>query len=430
LALPQARRPSASSPSPIQEHGHRFSLSPRTVIWSPTPRGSPYYEPNESELRGRLLRQASSRPACREPPEKQKTLRGEQPSHSSCQIATRGGEEEPDGILPNREIFVADVKALQPPLAERSGTHVAAGPRPGNGIRKGRRHPEDRCPGTFPTLALVIPTRPARPADPPLGFPGVVMYHDFLDRRSAVEAQASPPPDLQRETETRAGRRSSDGCSGPLGNSGGPAVNDEGQVVASSRHLPDLRRYPGDPGLSLLGARDISCESSRAPPARISARPVRFKTPFGTMQWTGSGARTGSALRAAGRGPPAGSEPSRCAAGLQAEPKFVSCRTSGRHPLWCSAQAARLLPSCSSAPHVGGDRDAAAHATRPPRLRRRHRSRRSFARQFGSLPRNLARALGSARTSCCGCPEPSAYERSSVQAKGANSGRALRTSSR
>jgi len=64
--------------------------------------------------------------AC-EPPEKQKRSAVNSLATRLAKSATVEVKKSLTVILPNREIFVADVKAYSPPLAERSGKKVAAG---------------------------------------------------------------------------------------------------------------------------------------------------------------------------------------------------------------------------------------------------------------------------------------------------------------
>ena len=64
-----------------------------------------------------------------------------------------------------------------------------------------------------------------------LGFPGVVMYHDLLDKRSAVEASVTSGLVSSLKMDARGSPVIQTDAAASWGNSGGPAINERGEVV-------------------------------------------------------------------------------------------------------------------------------------------------------------------------------------------------------
>ena len=217
---------------PIQEHGTGFLITADGYLVTNGHVVQPYYEPNESELRGTLLRQAVAQ-ACLPGnlPEKQKRSAVSSLATRLAKSSTVEMKKSLTVVLSNREVFVADVKAYSPPLAERSGKQVAAGRGPVTESGKDVAILKIDA-RNLPTVALGDSDR-VRLGQPIhlLGFPGVVMYHDFLDKRSAVEASITSGQISSVKRDARGAPVIQTDAAASWGNSGGPAVNDEGQVV-------------------------------------------------------------------------------------------------------------------------------------------------------------------------------------------------------
>ena len=64
-----------------------------------------------------------------------------------------------------------------------------------------------------------------------LGFPGVVLYHDLLDKRSAVEASVTSGRISSVKLDARGAPVIQTDAAASWGNSGGPAINEQGEVI-------------------------------------------------------------------------------------------------------------------------------------------------------------------------------------------------------
>jgi rhodanese-related sulfurtransferase len=64
-----------------------------------------------------------------------------------------------------------------------------------------------------------------------LGFPGVVLYHDLLDKRSAVEASVTSGRVSSLKQDARGAPVIQTDAAASWGNSGGPAIDERGEVV-------------------------------------------------------------------------------------------------------------------------------------------------------------------------------------------------------
>jgi hypothetical protein len=64
-----------------------------------------------------------------------------------------------------------------------------------------------------------------------LGFPGVVLYHELLDKRSAVEASVTSGRVSSLKRDARGAPVIQTDAAASWGNSGGPAINERGEVV-------------------------------------------------------------------------------------------------------------------------------------------------------------------------------------------------------
>lgn len=217
---------------PIQAHGTGFLITADGYLVTNGHVVQPYYEPNEPELRTTLLRQAVEQ-ACVPPtlPEAQKRsmvnglaarLAGSASVEMKKQLIVR---------LSNRETFAGEVKAYSPPLAERPGKYGAAGRAPVTESGKDV--------AILKIDARNLPTVTLGDSDGVrlgqsirlLGFPGVVMYHDLLDKRSAMEASITSGQISSVKRDARGAPIIQTDAAASWGNSGGPAIDDEGRVV-------------------------------------------------------------------------------------------------------------------------------------------------------------------------------------------------------
>jgi rhodanese-related sulfurtransferase len=192
----------------------------------------PYYASNEQQLRVTALRQAVEQ-ACVSGGSSQARKRHEVESllpriTPSASVEVR---KSLTVVLPNRETYVAEVKAYSPPLAERPGKEGGSGSGPATESGK--------------DVAIVkidarnLPTLPLGNSDRVqlgqplhlLGFPGVVLYHDLLDKRSAVEASVTSGRISSIKLDARGAPVIQTDAAASWGNSGGPAINEQGEVV-------------------------------------------------------------------------------------------------------------------------------------------------------------------------------------------------------
>ena len=134
-------------------------------------------------------------------------------------------------VLPNRETFAADVKAYSPPLADRPGKQGSTdgGPATESGKDLAILKIDAR---NLPTAALGNSDR-VQLGQPVhlLGFPGVVLYHDLLDKRSAVEASVTSGTISSVKLDARGAPVIQTDAAASWGNSGGPAINEQGEVI-------------------------------------------------------------------------------------------------------------------------------------------------------------------------------------------------------
>jgi len=220
------------TPPSSQAHGSGYLVNPDGYIITNGHVVQPYYEKDNQEIRETFLRQ-SIEEACLEAglsdDRKQAAVRQLYP-----RIAPTASVELKKTltvVLPNRDKFVAEVKAYSPALAERPGKRVSSS---GGGAKESGKDVavlkiDAR---NLPTIALgdsdrVQVGQPTRI----LGFPGVVMYHDLLDKRSAVEASVTSGLVSSLKLDARGSPVIQTDAAASWGNSGGPAINERGEVV-------------------------------------------------------------------------------------------------------------------------------------------------------------------------------------------------------
>jgi S1-C subfamily serine protease/rhodanese-related sulfurtransferase len=134
-------------------------------------------------------------------------------------------------VLPNGDRFTPEVVAYSPPLS--GGTLVPA-------TRFGRATRESGKDvailkieaANLPALALADSDRVAD-GEPVriLGYPGVVLEHDYLDRRTALEASVTSGLVSSLKRDARGTPVIQTDAAASWGNSGGPAINERGEVV-------------------------------------------------------------------------------------------------------------------------------------------------------------------------------------------------------
>ena len=419
LACPSAS-PQRVVTEPIQEHGTGFLITADGYLVTNGHVVQPYYEPNESELRGKLLRQAIEQ-ACvpANLPEKQRRSAVNSLATRLAKSANVEVKKSLTVILPNREIFVADVKAYSPPLAERSGKQVAAGRGPVTESGKDVAILKIDA-RNLPTLALGDSDR-VQLGQPIhlLGFPGVVMYHDFLDRRSAVEASITSGQISSVKRDARGAPVIQTDAAASWGNSGGPAVNDEGQVVGVLTFISlTSDATQAIQGFNFLVPANIVREFARTAGADLGAA-----SPFNAVwhdavdrfrrkDWVGAQGKLGAAARLVPNLPDVQR--------LQAETeiRLLQDKRSPSPLVFGTSGAAVTLVLIGAACWWGSRRRRTRHApaTVAPKTPELEIVRPTVRVSAADLARALAQRTDLVLVDV---REPSAYERSSVQAKGA-----------
>jgi len=224
--------PQQVTPPPNQAHGSGYLVNPDGYVITNGHVVQPYVEKDEEELRESFIRQAIQK-ACLEPglSEARQEAAVQQLYARIAPAASVELKKTLSVVLSNRDKFVAEVKAYSPALAERPGKRMAAG---GGGVTESGKDVavlkiDAR---NLPTISLgdsdrVQVGQPIRI----LGFPGVVLYHDLLDKRSAVEASVTTGHVSSLKQDARGAPVIQTDAAASWGNSGGPAINDQGEVI-------------------------------------------------------------------------------------------------------------------------------------------------------------------------------------------------------
>jgi len=226
------RSPQRVTPPSNQAHGSGYLVNPDGYIITNGHVVQPYYEKDDQEIRETFLRQ-SIEEACLEAglSEDRKQAAVRQLYPRIAPTASVELKKTLTVVLPNRDKFVAEVKAYSPALAERPGKRVSSS---GGGAKESGKDV-----AVLKIDAKNLPTIPLGDSDRVqvgqpiriLGFPGVVMYHDLLDKRSAVEASVTSGLVSSLKVDARGGQVIQTDAAASWGNSGGPAINDRGEVV-------------------------------------------------------------------------------------------------------------------------------------------------------------------------------------------------------
>lgn len=226
------RSPQRITPPSSQAHGTGYLVTPDGYIITNGHVVQPYYEKDDREVRETFLRQAIEQ-ACLESglSDERKKATADRLVSRVAPTATVELKKTLAVVLPNRDKFVAEVKAYSPALSERPGKRVSGG---GGGATESGKDV-----AVLKIDARNLPTIPLGDSDRVqvgqpiriLGFPGVVMYHDLLDRRSAVEASVTTGHVSSLKLDARGGQVIQTDAAASWGNSGGPAINEQGEVV-------------------------------------------------------------------------------------------------------------------------------------------------------------------------------------------------------
>jgi serine protease Do len=224
--------PQRVTPDPNREHGTGFLITPDGYIVTNGHVVQAYHESNDQEIREEALRQAIKQACVRS--DLSKDGRRQAAGDLLPRIAPTAEVEIKKMltvVLPNRETFVAEIKAFSPPLAERPGkqTPGSTGPAKESGKDVAIVKIDAK---NLPTIALGDSDRVelGQPIHI-LGFPGVVLYHDLLDKRSAVEASVTSGRISSLKRDARGAPVIQTDAAASWGNSGGPAINEQGKVV-------------------------------------------------------------------------------------------------------------------------------------------------------------------------------------------------------
>ena len=224
--------PQRVTPAPIRAHGTGVLITPDGYLITNGHVVQPYHESNDREQREAILRQAVEQSCLATSlPEKQKRQAVSGLLVRLTPSTTVELKKKLTVVLPNRETFAADVKAYSPPLADRPGKQGSTDGGPATESGK--------------DLAIVkidarnLPTAPLGNSDRVqlgqpvhlLGFPGVVLYHDLLDKRSAVEASVTSGTISSVKLDARGAPVIQTDAAASWGNSGGPAINEQGEVI-------------------------------------------------------------------------------------------------------------------------------------------------------------------------------------------------------
>jgi serine protease Do len=231
LACPNSSRRRVALPA-SKAFGTGYIVTPDGYLITNGHVVQPYYESDDREVRESFVRQAIEQ-ACLgqdlSQERRQKAAQQMYPRVSSA--ATAELKKTLTVILSNREKFVGEVKAYSPPLAEQPGKRVSSGM--GQVTESGKDVAVVKIDAeNLPTIALgnSDSVQVGQPIHI-LGFPGVVMEHDLLDSRSTIEASVTTGNISSLKRDARGAPVIQTDAAASWGNSGGPAINEQGEVV-------------------------------------------------------------------------------------------------------------------------------------------------------------------------------------------------------
>ncbi|RPI08240.1 MAG: hypothetical protein EHM71_08845, partial [Zetaproteobacteria bacterium] len=224
--------PTRVAMDPSRELGTGFLIAPDGYLVTNGHVVQPYHDTNDQELRRNALRQAIET-ACMDPATP-KERREQALSLLYETIAPRADVQIAKTlrvVLSNRESFVAEVKAYSPPLAPTPGKQAAGRGAPAEESGKDVAILKIDA-RNLPTIALGDSDRvELGQAIHILGFPGVVLFHERLDKQSAVEASVTSGRVSSLKRDTRGAPVIQTDAAASWGNSGGPAISDRGEAV-------------------------------------------------------------------------------------------------------------------------------------------------------------------------------------------------------
>jgi len=199
---------------------------------------------------------------------------------------------------------VAEVKAFSPPLGVRPGKQA-----PGRGAPAQESGKDVAIlkidARNLPTIALGDSDRVelGQPIHI-LGFPGVVLYHELLDKRSAVEASVTSGRVSSLKRDARGAPVIQTDAAASWGNSGGPAINERGEVVGILTFISvTADETQSVQGFNFLVPANIVREFARSASVRLDA-PSPFNavwheavTKYVQGDWAGAQPRLDAAAR-------------------------------------------------------------------------------------------------------------------------------------
>ncbi len=291
--------------APIREHGTGFLITPDGYLVTNGHVVQPYHEENERELRETLLRQAVEQ-ACLTGnlAKERKNQAVEALLRRLRTSASVDVKKTLTVVLANRETFAAEVKAYSPPLEERPGKRAIGSGKPG--VESGKDVAILKIDGrNLPTLSLGDSDRvQVGQSIHLLGFPGVVLYHDLLDKRSAVEASVTSGQVSSVKRDARGAPVIQTDAAASWGNSGGPGVNDQGDVIGILTFISlTSDETQAIQGFNFLVPANIVREFARTAGARLDV-PSPFNAvwydavvKYSRGDWAGAQARLDAAAR-------------------------------------------------------------------------------------------------------------------------------------
>jgi S1-C subfamily serine protease/rhodanese-related sulfurtransferase len=220
------------APRPQRANGTGYLLGPDGYLATNAHVLGAYLGEDDRELRAEFLSQAVQR-ACLDPgapPERRAAMlqRLQARVAATAEVDLR---RTLSVVLANGERFTPEVVAYSPPLA--GGTPPPAA-RAGRATREsGKDVAILKIEATnLPALVLADSDR-VQVGEPVriLGYPGVVLEHDYLDRRTALEVSVTSGLVSSLKRDARGTPVIQTDAAASWGNSGGPALNERGEVV-------------------------------------------------------------------------------------------------------------------------------------------------------------------------------------------------------